>query len=107
MRKVDFVALISVAALAATLFIALVPASADAKRRPDAPSAKAVKRSLQGLVNSTPFPAGRAAARQALGAFKRKKQCRASDAVLTHRKQVAKSPFQKEVPRNRQRTNNA
>lgn len=72
------------------LSVALVPTEAGAKRRPDAPPAKAVKRALQGLVDSTPFPAGRAAARQALGAFKRKKQCRASDAVVTHRKRVAK-----------------
>jgi serine protease len=78
-----------VAILAAMLTFAVAPTAADAKRRPGAPPAKAVQRALEGLVGSTTFPPGRAAARQALNAFKRKKQCRASDALVTHQKRVA------------------
>lgn len=83
------------------LCVASVPSSADAKRRAGAPPAKVVKRALQSLVNSTSFPSGRAAAQQALGAFKRKKQCRASDALLTHRKRVAKELSLAKRQRNR------
>ncbi len=84
------ISLACVGVLVAMLCVACVPSSADAKRRPGAPPAKVVKRTLQGLVNSTPFPSGRAAARQALGAFKRKKQCRSNDALLVHRKRVGR-----------------
>lgn len=84
------VSLTCAAILLAMLCVSFVPSSADAKRRAGAPPTKAVKRALQGLVNSTPFPSGRAAAQKALGAFKRKKQCRASDALLTYRKRVAR-----------------
>lgn len=73
--------------LSVALFAALlVPAGAAAKRRPDAPTPKAVKRAIAGLVKSTHFRSGRGAAQQALGAFKRKKYCRASDALLKHQK---------------------
>lgn len=83
------ISLTCIAVLTAMLLVALVPSSADAKRRPDAPSAKAVKRAMEGLTKSTRFRSGQAAARQALAAFKRKKHCRASDALLKHQKLVA------------------
>lgn len=78
-----------IAVLVAMLLAALEPSSADAKRRPETPSAKVVKRAMEGLVKSTHFRSGQAAARQALAAFKRRKHCRASDALLRHQKQVA------------------
>jgi serine protease len=83
------VAATAVAALLAMLVSFALPVGAEAKRRPGAPRAKAVERAIGALVKSTPFPSGRAAAKQALAAFQRKKSCRASDALATHQKRVA------------------
>lgn len=76
------------------LFVALLaslllPSGTEAKQRSNTPPAKAVKRAIGGLVKNTPFRSGQATARQALGAFKRKKYCPASNALLKHRKGVA------------------
>ncbi len=88
------------AILVATLAFAALPSDADAKR-PGAPKPKAVERAIKGLVKSTPFPAGRAAALQALNAFQRKKSCPASNALATHQKRVARQELLAKRQRNR------
>lgn len=72
------------------LALLLVPAAADAKRRPGAPKSSKVVRTLDSLVRSTTFASGRAAARKARRRFAKGKTCAAANALARHHAQATR-----------------
>src|SRR6476620_10980526 len=80
------------AALALVLAVSLLvlAAAADAKRRPGTPKARTVSAAIVKVERATPFASGRAAARRARIAFKKRQYCKASDALAAHHSLVAK-----------------
>ena len=74
--------------LVACLALLAAPAVADAKRRPGTPKQATVVRAISKVVASTSFASGKAAAGRARAAFRRKRYCRASDALAAHHRQV-------------------